>query len=360
MRRRVYVAHFSKPLSRTILNEIQEEYGEYLTETAQHRFRNEGKDISTIFLHHHWVMERHREVLLESYLVHRSDANGDGNLDVEERRVMYEDIQRALKERVQRKSIEEQLNGMVRADLPQPIASQIVWPSTDGYPYSLRTPSNPMAEDDLEAPNAPTYHTKNPPHRRLPTFDFVEMCLTHDFISEKLSDVNIDTRMLFRLLAKEYPYCGDALLYILIPQTPIGLSHLLPSPSHPKYTEVTRNLHKYAYTLAETTSEFIMAKSTDALQIGFRKVLRNLQYRHVAQFCVNDDVEMGDAKTVAKMDRTLKGILQGWYGGYSDESGRSPVEKDEGWEEINEEGRLFWDSVSQKGGPGYEPGVVVS
>src|SRR5580704_11233744 len=74
-RSRAYVAHFSKPLSRTILAELEENFGEEMTETSKHKFRSEGKDVNTIFLHTHYVMERHREVLLESYLLHRSDAN---------------------------------------------------------------------------------------------------------------------------------------------------------------------------------------------------------------------------------------------------------------------------------------------
>src|SRR5579862_3894510 len=87
-RQRVYVAHFSKPLSRAVLAEMQNDFGEQINETSTHKFRSEGKDVNTVFLHTHYIMERHREMLLESYLVHRADANGDGGLDMEERQVM--------------------------------------------------------------------------------------------------------------------------------------------------------------------------------------------------------------------------------------------------------------------------------
>src|SRR5436305_12280119 len=138
-RRRVYVAHFGKPLSRTMLKEVEKEFNSDIIETSKHRFRSEGKEVNTIFLHTHYLMEGHREILLESFLVHRSDANSDGALDMEERRVLLSQIQEALKSRGVRKSVEQYEKAMNISDLPLPKVTTPAWSSSDGTPFALYT-----------------------------------------------------------------------------------------------------------------------------------------------------------------------------------------------------------------------------
>jgi hypothetical protein len=57
------------------------------------------------------------------------------------------------------------------------------------------------------------------------------------------------------------------------------------------------------------------------------------------------------------MDSTFKGILQGFFGGMTPDRGRSPVEKIETVEDINEAGRAYWSSQVTNGGPGYMDAV---
>lgn len=341
---------------------MEKEFNSDIVETSKHRFRSEGKEVNTIFLHAHYLMERHREILLESFLVHRSDANSDGALDMEERRVILAQIEDALKSRGVRKSLEQCEKGMNISNLPLPKVTKPVWSSSDGFPFALYTSADASAEPNIRAVNRPMYGLKDLPHMRNPDFDFVEMCLTEDFAAEHLSDVKVDAKMLFRILAKDYPYCGDMLLAILIPSRETGLHHLLPPPSHKQYNEVVKQLHRYAYTISYVESEFIMAKSAETLQRGFNKVMRTLKWHTVSQFCVNDDVESTAGTTVQRMDSLFKGILQGYFGGMTPDRGRSPVEKEETVEDINAAGREFWSSQGANGGPGYQEeaaGVVV-
>lgn len=304
-------------------------------------------------------MERHREVLLESYLVYRGDMNGDGALDYNERQVIYDQIQSALRQPTPRKTVQEQKNAMVTAQLPLPMISKQVWAAADGYPFALKNPSNPMTEEDIKAPNEPMYSYTDAAHNRKPGFDFVEMCLTKDFIDPGHADTLVEARLFFQLLAREYPYCGDTLLTILIPASKSGLHHLLPPPSHPKYSEIAHNLHKYAYTVSETSSEFIMAKSANELKKGFNRALRTLKHRGLAQFCVNDDVESGGSIAVQAMDAQFRGILQGYFGGLTADKGATPLENPDSIGEINEQGLNFWRAAAFKGGPGYEKNAVL-
>jgi hypothetical protein len=273
---------------------------------------------------------------------------------MEERQVLVTQIQTALEQRSKRKSVQEQLLGMGTADLPLPKVSTPVWAATDGYPFALKDPSNPISNDNPKAPDPDCYTWHDAPHARTPSFDFIEMCLTNDFVKENLSKVDVDAQLLFQLLSKEYPYCGDTLLSILIPSTTTGLAHILPPPSHPQYSRLTHQLHKYAYTLSTTSSEFIMAKNAAMLVRGFNRALTTLGRLGLAQICVNDDLEIADGVAVRKWDNTLRGILQGYFGGFTEGGGQSPVEKAETvGEGVNDEGNSFWQSAGFKGGPGY-------
>lgn len=350
-RRRPYLAHHGKSLSRPVLEDIAKEFPNEVSETSEHRFRSEGRDINTIFLHMHYIMERHREILLESYIVHRSDANGDGVLDVEELEVLLAHVQTALKQNVVRKTLEEQVIAMHTADLSLPRVSVLRWSSSDGFPFVLKIPWNATTEENL---GGPIFTADDPPNTRIPGYDFVDICLSSDFVRSNVADGKVDAQVLFKLLSKEHPYCGDMLLAILISSSPLGLHHLLPSPSHPKYSYLTHQLHKYAYTISDTSSEFIMANSAESLKRGFVRALKTLQSHTLAQICVNDDYEQNNVIAIQKLDSTFKGIMQGYFGGLTADGGRSPVEKVGSSENINDEGREFWRSASYKGGPGYE------
>jgi hypothetical protein len=352
-RRRNYLAHHGKALLSSILRELAQEFPDQLNETSSHRFRAESRDVNTIFLHNHYIIERHRELLLESFLVHRFDANRDGQLDIEEREALVEQIEHALAQRLPRRTLQEQLLGMTSANLPLPKVTRPAWASTDGHPFALVSPANPITEDNLKDPDQPVYTYNHVPHTRIPTFDFMEMCLTNDFIRESLSSVTVDAKVLFRLLAKEYPYCGDTLLSILIPAVPTGLHHILPPPSHPQYSTLIHQLHAHAYTISESNSEFIMAKNVGSLTKGFDRAMTTMKERGLAQICVNDDVEYADAKIIRLWDSTLRGILQGYFGGFTADKGKSPVEKAETVQSVNGEGNEFWKKYSRRGGPGY-------
>jgi len=333
---------------------MEADFRDAFNETSTHHFRSEGKDVNSIFMHMHYIVERHREVLLEAYLVHRADANGDGTLDFEERQAVHQQIEQALKTRTHRRtSLADQEGAYAYIGLRGPKVSKPLWTSQDGYPFVLKHPANPTSAEDIRAPGPETFTASDLPHTRRPTFDFFEMCLTTDFVNPALTEEKVDVQKLFDLFSKEYPYCGDNLLSILIPTSPNGLFNLLPAPSHGKYGEITRLLHRYSYLITETPSEFIMAGSADGLKRGFIRALRTMKTRVLAQICVNDDV-VGDAKTVERMDRTFRGILQGYYGGLTREGGRSPVEREDTVEPMNEEGKAFWNSAVIKGGPGYE------
>jgi Stealth protein CR3, conserved region 3 len=347
-RRRVYVAHFSKPLSRSILRELESDFGDAMLETSKHRFRNEGKDVNTIFLHTHYIIERHRETLLEAYLMHRADIDGDGNLDQHERQNLVAEIHAAMNRSVPRDSLKRQPQALASVKLPVPKVSQPVWLSSDGFPFAIYAPTG---GEKSEYP--PTYNIEDAPDNRPPAFPFVEHCLTTQFVTGDLSGEYVDTATLFKILAKEFPYCGDMLLSILVASEPSGLAHILPPPSHPEYSRLVSQLHKYAYIIATTRSEFIMARSADTLSTGFDRILELQKDITVGQFCVNDDVEIADGSWIRKMDATFRGILHGYYGGFNEDRGRSPVEKIGSVDIVNRFGLKFWNRHSVRGGPEY-------
>jgi len=98
-----------------------------------------------------------------------------------------------------------------------------------------------------------------------------------------------------------------------------------------------------------------MARNAAQLVKGFNRALETLHKNGLAQICVNDDLEVPNGVAVRKWDSTLRGILQGYFGGFRADGGRSPVERmDEAAEGVNGDGTLFWNSAGRKGGPGYD------
>jgi len=249
---------------------------------------------------------------------------------------------------------------MKTANLLDMKLSKAVWTGLDGYPFSFREPHNPITQEIPKAANEPMFTMSDLPDKRTPEWDFFEMCLTSDFLDERLKDAKVDMNMFFGLLAKDHAYCGDMLLNILIASQERGLHHLLPGTGHPKYQELVEGLNRYAYTITQTSSEFIMAKNVEILKKGFARALRTLKYKGLAQICVNDDLEYGQTIMGKKMDTTLRGILQGYFGGLTKDAGYSPVEVKESLKEtINDAGLEFWKASGHKGGPGYDKEAVL-
>ncbi|KAJ7617013.1 hypothetical protein B0H17DRAFT_1220126, partial [Mycena rosella] len=170
--------------------------------TAETRFRGQGSQANLVFLATWYTIEKHRESLLYSFIMLRTDADADGVFSSAERRTLIAGLEReipiALREGGSAYYIE--LN-LMRAGLEFPKETQYQWLSSDGYPLIETVRSGSAAHCTMD----------------------VDAC----FAPGTVLDV-------FKRVAFEKPDCGDCLIAHLISRSgAAGLGAFLPPPSAP-------------------------------------------------------------------------------------------------------------------------------
>lgn len=91
-RKRAYIHHVHKTYLQPLVEEAQLMFGDDLGRTASYRFRGEGQTVNHQVLTYNFVVERHREALLWSYLIARVDKDGDGVYSPEELEAAFSDL----------------------------------------------------------------------------------------------------------------------------------------------------------------------------------------------------------------------------------------------------------------------------
>ena len=146
-RRRRGQTHFGHSLSRKLMREALDSFLGPELQSAGSRFRGDvkgdvkgdvaGFQLYAWFLYDHYTIERHREALLWSYLVIRSDVNGDGFLSWEERRQVMADLREGFtnmaKSRFRFRHYYHVPQELERAGLAPPrVSMDVLWTSMDG------------------------------------------------------------------------------------------------------------------------------------------------------------------------------------------------------------------------------------
>ncbi|CAG8535465.1 7302_t:CDS:2, partial [Racocetra persica] len=216
-RHRAYVSHSTHTLSTSILREIAAEWPQDFHDTSSHRFRGELLDIHTTFLFTHYVIEKHRESLLKSFLIWKMDKNHNGRWELSERQEILKAIRTGKVRKTERKSLTNYSKILNDANLFLPYETSYIWSSMDGYP-NLNPRSN-------------FYDTKC-------KMDF-NYCFGKDFMDNNTGSVPIDK--IFRELAFNKYGCGDCIISSVISLSgESGLEAFLP-PSPSSIAEESNN-----------------------------------------------------------------------------------------------------------------------
>lgn len=293
-RKRKGQSHFGHSMSRSVTKEAINSFPRPAAQSIYQRFRGEsGFQLYSWYATFHYTIERHREALLWSYIMQRSDLNGDGNLDWVERQNIIEDLEQGMRHegRLQRKRMFYNTGAALEAaGLQAPkVNVDVQWTSLDG----------PIAIRDIEC------------------FEFnVNECLAPGFSTpnsdENYSNYIFSTASILDRVARQYPKCGDCLMKLLLNRQKKGLEPLLPrkaTQSKPRDT-VVKALWKYQYTIVEPDAWFVMV--TDAEQVE-NLVYKRLvaEQRSVGQLCLNDDVGTDLEEDIVEVKRKVKMLLEG-------------------------------------------------
>ncbi|GAA5942317.1 uncharacterized protein JCM15063_002968 [Sporobolomyces koalae] len=253
-RKRPYLVHVAKSVSLPLLKEMHSVFMTDLTRTAEARFRGKGLiEAQTMHLFVHYTIEKHREALLWSFLIGRSNSNGTGSYSVADRSRIMVDLeldfdapnQKSLVpvQAPARASLEALNKHYPQTGLPALRETEVRFLSADGY-----------ALFDLENQN---FAQAGPAQRDWPSFNptrdtplpesigseqdanqvgepvcllDLDSCFGTDFFD--LSNANlVSAQDTFKRIAFEQPRCGDCLIVKLMSQSgEKGLEAFVPHP----------------------------------------------------------------------------------------------------------------------------------
>ncbi|RVX73032.1 hypothetical protein B0A52_02158 [Exophiala mesophila] len=299
IRKRKGQSHFGHSLSRSIMKEAIEAFPRPEVQSACKRFRGEpGFQLYSWYMAYHYQIERHREVLLWSYIMLRSDIDRDGILSWEERQSIAHDLaagtENAGRASFRRKMFYHVPSLLEKAGLKPPqVNTNSLWTSLDG----------PMAIRDADCAE----------------FN-IDECLAPGFLTDDSEASNLNptfsSAVIFDRLARQNPRCGDCLLKGLLYQTASGLSPLLPHKGGQQADRdlVIKAVMRYKYIVVDP-SDTLFVMITDADQID------STLYRHFVkeqrplpgQICLNDDVVTTDEQELKDVQSAIRELLQGLF-----------------------------------------------
>ncbi|KAJ7130267.1 hypothetical protein C8R44DRAFT_978397 [Mycena epipterygia] len=312
-RKRPYVQHNARALSVPLMHELSLAFGSYFAATPLSQFRGSHTvpgelEVNTIFMSAHYVVERHREALLWSWVVAKW-GGASGVIDREQKWGMWRELggvdnTDALTLLPADRSTEEDVElNMLQAGLQPPRSfdnelqgdTTYTWVSMDGYSPSFRKTAKTVVKRDE--------------------------CIGEE--AELAWDV-------FRRLVKGSIACGDNAIAALIHSSKSGLALFLPPPSsthsappspsdpiilplelpleapplpqNPRAFAV-RLLMRYAYVLGDSPAVFVGLKSAKSTA---QHLLNTSAKKDVALMCLNDDLRDGDQSAVNQ-------LLRNWF-----------------------------------------------
>lgn len=293
-RKRKGQIHFGHSISRSVTREAINSFPRPAMQSACQRFRGEtGFQLYSWYVTFHYTIERHREALLWSYIMIRSDTDQNGNLGWQERQAIMEDLEEGMIKEGQpgfRKRMFYNMNEALESvglEAPK-VNVDVQWTSLDG----------PAAINNIEC------------------FEFnVNECLAPGF-STPLSDEHnknhvFSTASIFDRVTRQHPKCGDCLIKLLLNRVQKGLSPLLPHADTQAEDRATviKALWKYQYTIVDPDAFFVMI--TDAEQVEnvlFKRLVK--RKGKVGQLCLNDDVNTEEETAVANVRKVMIKLLE--------------------------------------------------
>lgn len=294
-RKRKGQVHFGHSLSRSITKEAITSFPRPALRSAMQRFRGEtGFQLYSWYVIFHYTMERHREALLWSYIMLRSDTDDDGYLSWTERKKILRELGEGMSnetpEQFRTRQYYRVADHLNDAGIEPPkVNTDILWTSLDG----------PAMIKDLDCD----------------AFD-TEDCLAPGF-SMPSSDATarspvFSSAAIFDRISRQSPRCGDCLMKLILNRRRSGLGPLLPHPTKKadQRATVVKALMKYQYTIVKPDAEFYMV--TDAEQATHALLKPYIKHNKKAgQICLNDDVVTTDKAELDQLGKVMSALFEG-------------------------------------------------
>lgn len=297
-RKRKGQGHFGHALSRDIMREAIGTFPGPELESACKRFRGEpGFQLYSWFITFHYLIERHREAMLWSLIMLKTDTDGDGYLSWEERQQLIKSLGEGMKNEGRtafRKRIYYHVRRfleMAGLEAPQ-VNTDFLWTSLDGPTSLINLHCSEFEINECLAPgfsiSMDRYRGKNPA---------------------------FSAAVIFERVARQRVDCGDCLLKLVLNQVKQGLEPVLPDKgSKPFERELAvKALMRYKYTVVEPNGLFMML--TDAEQIDKMLVERYVRNKASVpgQLCLNDDITTTEADEYLDIQQAMHEFYEGLF-----------------------------------------------
>ncbi|KAJ7433616.1 hypothetical protein B0H11DRAFT_2259232 [Mycena galericulata] len=305
LRKRPYIQHNVRALSLPLMHEMSLAFGSFFAATPLSQFRGSHNapnelEVNTIYMATHFVIERHREALLWSWIVGKWGRNL-GVLDGDQKKRMWRELGGregdTLKlPRAKRSTMEDLELNMWMAGVQSPSPSDpdmgktgYRWVSMDGYSASFTGLAGSTTIKRSEC------------------------------IGEEL-ELAWD---MFRRVARNDTQCGDDIIAAIMHVSKSGLSVFLPPPSprppsqadpiilplvmpvnppplpqNPRAFAV-RLLMRYAYAIGDSPLRFIQLKSATQA----KGLLNATRWQGITMLGINDDLKEGELAAADEMLR---------------------------------------------------------
>jgi hypothetical protein len=287
--------HFGHSMGRSVTREAIQSFPRPALQSACQRFRGQASfQLSSWFATFHYTIERHREVLLWSYITQRSDTNQDGYLGWNEREAVIADLEEGMSNEgnttFRTRQFYQVAKSLEAVGLEAPKANfDILWTSLDGPSAIRRIKCHNFNVDDCMGPGFSTESS--------------DKYYTNPIFS---------TAAIFLRVTQQKPECGDCLLKLILNRVEKGLEPLLPHTDSQVGARATvvRALVRYQYTIVEPDALFFMV--TDAEQVE-HVLTKRLLYdkREVGQLCLNDDIATDEVYFVKRLREKMHFLFQG-------------------------------------------------
>ncbi|CDW98899.1 hypothetical protein [Sporisorium scitamineum] len=342
MRTLPYITHHPRSLSLPLFKEAAQTFPGAFSNTTLARFRAQREvpdSIQAFFLASWYIVERHREAMLWTWVVAKWGGEG-GWISSEVKRGMWEELAQggaggARKidvRRPVRKSRGGDAEAFERAGVQAPRNTEYSFSSQDGHALSYLDWSWPWERSrngypDLsgETPQRGRKHARSWLSDSDKARKVCQISLSRCFSPERGETAD----SLFKRIAFERASpCGDCILAALLTasahlpltstwrETNFSLTSILPPHPHGHQislrTWCTRLIQRYQYILGSTRSKFYKVEYASRLPGQLEAVDDTLGTSEpIAYVCLNDDI-----KEEEEGSRRVDGIMQGWFEGH--------------------------------------------
>ncbi|KAK6538443.1 Xanthine phosphoribosyltransferase 1 [Orbilia ellipsospora] len=302
---RSYTKHTLHPMSRSILRELRSTFPSAFELSSAQRFRGESPSIHLWFLFYWYVIERHRETLIWSYLYGKMQDDKTGNININDLRTRLNNIDTTTN--FTRTSLlpESVTEAYKSAGIESNKAYQALWSSADGPVWLSQEP-----ERDLAVRFDAKLGEKLPfdEARQLHPCEMEPKCFEFDDDSD-----NVPTNSIFEKWRRVERSCGDCMINALLRESgPTGLAAFLPENSH-KRKIATRALHRYAYTVSRVDARYGMMDSVETIDSLSSEWIKD----QPSEVCFNDHFLSQDPIEIAQFASRAKEFFEAYYPGKS-------------------------------------------